>query len=146
MPRSKKKLQPSYKQRLERKVKKAFTRYHRLFRLPDWPVYYKSATSLTRGWDNSQCIAGIDIDYNLNEVRIDYREDLKLADVDLVIAHEFAHWLVYDLELFLQSSLGKRQFRHTKVLLETLVEAIGLAVVNPPRPQPGLSGYEDKSD
>jgi len=105
----KKKRQPSHKQQLERAVRKAFTRYHRLFRLPEWPIYYK-------------------------------------CDVDLVICHEFVHWRVYDLELFLESTLTKRPLRHAKELLESLVEAIALAVVNPSRKKPGLSEYAEKDE
>lgn len=146
MPKARKKRQPSQKQLVERAVKRALTRYHKLFRLPNWPVYYLCTKSLTRAWDGGECIAAISVDHDLNEVRLDYRDDLKLKDVDLVIAHEFVHWLVADLELFLQSSLGKRQYKHSKVLLESLVEAIALAVVNPPRKKPSFEGYEDQDE
>lgn len=143
----KKKRQPSYKQLLERAVKKALNRYHALYRLPNWPIFYQCVDSLTRSWDGAECVAGIDVDHDNNEVRIDYRETMKLEVVDLTIAHELAHWLVYDLELFLESQLSKRQHRYAKTLLESLVEAIALAVVNPTGKQrlgPRLHKGDDK--
>jgi len=142
----KKKRQPSYKQQLDRAVRKALSKYHHLFRLPDWPIYYRSVTCLTRSWDGAECIAGINIDYDNNEVCIDYRDTMKLEHVDLTIGHELAHWLVYDLQLFLESSLGKRQMTHAKVLLESLVEAVALALVNPSRKQRLSPRLHEKKD
>lgn len=136
----------SHKTILERAVKKALAKYHTLYRLPNWPIFYRSVEALTREWDGAECIAGIDIDYSGNEVCLDYRDNMKLESVDLVIAHELAHWLVYDLDLFLESALGRRQRRHAKELLESIVESIALAVVNPTGRQRLNPRLEEKKD
>lgn len=132
----KKKRQPSHKALLARAVRRALTKYHNLYRLPNWPVYYRAVQSIKRAWDGADCAAGMDIEHHSCEVCLDYREDLKLEEVDLIIAHEFAHWLTNDLDIFLKSMLSKRQYLHAKELLETVVEAIAIAVTKPERSQP----------
>lgn len=136
MARKKRKRQPSHKVLLSRAVKKAIQKYHKLFRLPGWPVYYREVDQIKAEWRDQDCVAGITIDSDNNEVLLHYLQTLKLEAVDQVVGHEFAHWLLDPLECYLQYALPPKSYTYTKVLLESVVEAIALAITQPDRSHP----------
>lgn len=122
---------------LERMVKKYLRVWRVAFRLPTWPVFFQPFDEVKDRWGNS-AVMGIRVDTSNAEVTVAYRHDLVLDEdtISRLVCHEMLHWVLGTLDDYVEEHLSKRSYRIHTGYIETAIETIALAFVEPDRDLP----------
>jgi len=121
----KKKRQPS----LSRLIRKYIRYWRKVFRLPDWPMFYQAVKDLKSGED-CDCLATIMINCDSNEVNLKYEATLlpDEARIKRLMAHECLHWVLDEMDNFIRNRLNDQDFKYYQEVQEKAMEDIAVAL------------------
>jgi hypothetical protein len=129
---------------LTAKAKALIKKYRGLYKPPDWPVFFQFVPDLDK---EHSCCADIHVRDSDNEVLISLDAGVSEDALPRILAHEMAHWLTHDVDMFVNKLLdGNQPLKDywADILLERLVEGITLSVCPTESKKPLSETWKEK--